>query len=108
MYCEEMDWQRRAQRAGWRVYCTPAARITHVAGASSSQFRSRAFVALWQSRLRYFRRYHGPLFNHAATALLRQGLRAEARRAHRQAPADLAERLAALAEVEEMSRPEAE
>ncbi len=61
MYCEEMDWQRR---------------VMHVAGASSSQFRSRSFVALWQSRLRYYRRYHSPAFNRAAARLLRAGLRA--------------------------------
>ena len=104
MYCEEMDWQRRAQRAGWSVNCVPSARVVHVAGASSSQFRSRSFVALWQSRLRYFRRYHGPLFNRAAAALLRAGLRAEARRARQQAPDDLDQRLAAFAEVEALTR----
>lgn len=104
MYCEEMDWQRRAQRAGWRVYCLPAARVIHVAGASSAQFRSRSFVALWQSRLRYWRRYHSPPFNRAAAALLRAGLRSEARRARRQAPADLDQRLAAYAEVDAMTR----
>jgi len=103
MYCEEMDWQRRAQRAGWNVYCVPSARVVHVAGASSSQFRSRSFVALWQSRLRYFKRYHSPLFNRTAAALLRQGLRAEARRARQQAPTDLPQRLEAYAEVERMT-----
>ncbi|HSN74215.1 MAG TPA: glycosyltransferase family 2 protein [Anaerolineae bacterium] len=103
MYCEEMDWQRRAQRAGWSIHCVPAARVTHVAGASSSQFRSRSFTALWQSRLRYFQRYHGPQFNRAAAALLRAGLRAEARRARQQAPDDLTQRLAAYAEVKQMT-----
>lgn len=100
MYCEEMDWQRRAQRAGWSVHCVPGARVVHVAGASSSQFRSRSFVALWQSRLRYFERYHGPLFNRAAAGLIRAGLRAEARRARRQNPPDLDQRLAAYRAVE--------
>jgi GT2 family glycosyltransferase len=103
MYCEEMDWQRRAQRAGWSVHCLPDARVIHVAGASSSQFRSRSFVALWQSRLRYYRRYHSPAFNRAAARLLRAGLRAEARRARQQAPDDLSQRLAAYAEVEQMT-----
>jgi N-acetylglucosaminyl-diphospho-decaprenol L-rhamnosyltransferase len=103
MYCEEMDWQRRAQQAGWSVHSVPSARVVHVAGASSSQFRSRSFTALWQSRLRYWRRYHGAAFNRAATTLLRQGLRAEARRARRQSPADLPQRLAAYAEVERMT-----
>jgi len=100
MYCEEMDWQRRAQRAGWSVHCVPGAPVVHVAGASSSQFRSRSFTALWQSRLRYFRRYHSALFNRTANALLRAGLRAEARRAQRQSPPDLDERLAAYRAVE--------
>jgi len=103
MYCEEMDWQRRARRAGWRVYCVPSAHVVHVAGASSSQFRSRSFVALWQSRLRYYQRYHSPAFNRAAARLLRAGLRAEARRARQQAPDDLPQRLAAYAEVEQMA-----
>jgi hypothetical protein len=104
MYCEEMDWQRRAQRAGWSIHCVPAARVAHVAGASSSQFRSRSFVALWQSRLCYFRRYHSALFNQAMVAVLRAGLRAEARRARQQAPDDLPQRLAAYAEVDAMTR----
>ncbi len=104
MYCEEMDWQGRAQQAGWSVHCVPAARVVHVAGGSSSQFRSQTYVALWQSRLRYWRRYHGSMFNRAATALLRQGLRAERRRVRQQAPADLDARLAACIEVELMTR----
>jgi hypothetical protein len=103
MYCEEMDWQRRAQRAGWGVHCVPSAHVVHVAGASSSQFRSRSFTALWQSRLRYYQRYHSPAFNRAAARLLRAGLRAEARRARQQAPDDLPQRLAAYAEVEQMA-----
>lgn len=104
MYCEEMDWQRRARQAGWRAYCVPGAQVVHVAGASSSQFRSRSFTALWQSRLRYFRRYRGPLFNRSAAGLIRAGLHAEARRARRSAPADLDQRLAAFAAVEEAMR----
>lgn len=104
MYCEEMDWQRRAAQAGWRVFCVPAARVMHVGGASSSQFRSRSFVALWQSRLRYFRRYHRAAFNRAAAGLVRAGLRAEAGRTRAANPPDLAERLAAYATVETLAR----
>lgn len=104
MYCEEMDWQQRAHRAGWRVYCVPQARVTHIAGASSSQFRSRSFIALWQSRLRYFRRTRGLLFNAAAAWLIRSGLRAEERRAPRGNPPDLAERLAAYRTVKTLTR----
>jgi N-acetylglucosaminyl-diphospho-decaprenol L-rhamnosyltransferase len=103
LYCEEMDWQRRVQRAGWSIHCVPSATVVHVAGASSSQFRSRSFVALWQSRLRYYRRHHGALFNRAAAALLRAGLLAEMQRGRRQSPPDLDERLAAYRAVEALA-----
>jgi N-acetylglucosaminyl-diphospho-decaprenol L-rhamnosyltransferase len=103
MYCEEMDWQRRVQRAGWTIHCVPSATVVHVAGASSSQFRGRSFTALWQSRLRFYRRNHGPLFNRAAAALLRAGLRAETRRARQQDLPDLDERLATYRAVEALT-----
>lgn len=94
MYCEEMDWQRRLQAAGWPLACVPAAVITHHGGASTGQFRGAMVEALWRSRLRYFRRYHGPLFNRLAQSLVRSGAQAEARRARQINPPDLAERLA--------------
>lgn len=103
MYCEEMDWQRRLRMAGWPMACVPAAQVVHYGGASTSQFRGPMFVALWRSRFRYFGRYHGPLFNRALAALVRRGVQAEARRARRQNPPDLAQRLAAYAEVAQLA-----
>lgn len=99
MYCEEMDWQRRLTAAGWTIFCVPTAHVVHVGGASASQFRGPMLVALWRSRLRYFRRYHSPTFNRLAGWLIRLGMRAEARRARRLAPPDLDQRLAAYREV---------
>jgi GT2 family glycosyltransferase len=103
MYCEEMDWQQRLRRAGWQVYCAPAARVLHHAGASTSQFRGPMLTALWQSRLRYFARYHGDAFDRLARALLRAGMRAQAQRARRQSPPDLAERLRAYTAISQMA-----
>lgn len=99
MYCEEMDWQQRLARTGWEVYCVPAARVVHHGAASTSQFRAAMFAALWQSRLRYFARYHGANTNRLLHALIRAGMTAEAGRARRSAPPDLDERLRAFETV---------
>ena len=99
MYCEEMDWQQRLARTGWEVYCVPAARVVHHGGASTSQFRAAMFTVLWQSRLRYFDRYLGPITNRLLRGLIRAGMAAEAGRARRNAPPDLDERLRAYETV---------
>ncbi len=57
MYAEEVDWCRRCREAGWAIWQVPAARVVHVGGASSSQFRGRSFVALHGSRLRYVQKW---------------------------------------------------
>jgi hypothetical protein len=74
MYCEEIDWCRRARDLDWEVLCVPAATVLHHAGASSAQFRSASFVALWRSRLRYARLHLGPVQQRAYRVLLRAGL----------------------------------
>lgn len=103
MYCEEMDWQRRLRAAGWPIFCVPTAHVVHYGGASAGQFRSAMYEALWRSRFRYFRRYHGPAFNRLAGWLVRLGAQAEARRAARLAPPDLEQRLAAYRAVAAMA-----
>jgi len=73
LYCEEMDWARRVRAAGWEIRVDPRAHVVHYEGQSSRQFQRRAFVALWRSRFRYFRRYHGFLFNVLARLLVLAG-----------------------------------
>ncbi len=101
MYVEEIDWCRRMKAAGWRVYCVPQARVIHHAGQSTRQFREAMFVALWRSRLRYFDRYHGPVFRRVVRLVIRLGLEHAARRARRDGLPDeeLARRLAAYDQV---------
>lgn len=50
MYSEEVAWCWRIRRAGWAIWQVPAARVTHVGGASTRQFRHAMLVALWRSR----------------------------------------------------------
>ncbi len=59
MYAEEVDWCYRIRRAGWAIWQVPAARVVHVGGAATSQFRARMLVALYASRLRFFRKHYG-------------------------------------------------
>ncbi len=53
MYSEEVEWCWRIRQAGWAIWQVPAARVTHVGGAATSQFRQRMFIALWRSRARF-------------------------------------------------------
>ena len=59
MYSEELDWCRRAQAAGWRVHYVGAATIIHHGGSSSEQAPARRQIHFQQSKLRYFRIWHG-------------------------------------------------
>ncbi|MBL8153905.1 MAG: glycosyltransferase family 2 protein [Anaerolineae bacterium] len=59
MYSEELDWCRRAKAAGWQVIYQGEARIIHHGGRSSEQATTRKHVLFQESKLRYFRKYHG-------------------------------------------------
>lgn len=58
MYVEEVDWCYRCRAAGWSIWQVPQAEVVHVAGASSSQFKGRSFVALHRSRLQFFAKHY--------------------------------------------------
>ena len=59
MYSEEMDWCRRAKAAGWRVRYLGSAKIVHYGASSSEQAPTRSQIHFQQSKLRYFRVWHG-------------------------------------------------
>ena len=59
MYSEELDWCKRAKQAGWRVVFLGDAKIIHYGGKSSEQAVARSHILFQQSKLRYFRKYHG-------------------------------------------------
>jgi len=74
MYLEEIDWCRRARARGWQIWHQPAAVAVHHGGTSTSQHAEAMFGHLWRSRLRYYARYHGPLYNRVVHLLVRLGL----------------------------------
>lgn len=85
MYAEEVDWCWRMQRAGWPVYCVPAARVIHHGGASARQFRSESMLNLWRSRRRLYGKFYDPVRRWLAARIVVAGMAAERRRARRAA-----------------------
>ena len=61
MYSEELDWCRRAKDAGWQIVYLPAAQILHYEGKSSEQVVAARHIRFQTSKVRYFRKFHGPL-----------------------------------------------
>ncbi len=59
MYSEEMDWCKRAKTAGWHVVYFGKADIVHHGGKSSEQATARKHIHFQESKLRYFRKFHG-------------------------------------------------
>jgi GT2 family glycosyltransferase len=59
MFSEELDWCRRAKDAGWRVVYLGSASIVHHGGRSTDQVIAQRHIYFQQSKLRYYRKYHG-------------------------------------------------
>lgn len=70
MYGEESDWCWRMQKAGWEVWYTPDAEITHFGGQSTRQVRDAMTVALYRSKVRFFRVHRGALSAMILTAIV--------------------------------------
>jgi hypothetical protein len=81
MYCEEIDLCLRIKAGGWEICCVPQAKVVHLAGQSTRQFRDEMFVALWRSRFLLFEKHDSRQFCWAARRLVRMGLWAESKRA---------------------------
>ncbi|HXH61671.1 MAG TPA: glycosyltransferase family 2 protein [Fimbriimonadaceae bacterium] len=57
MYCEDVDFCRRAWDAGWKVMYLPSAVITHAIGRSSDKAPNRMIARFHLSMLRYYRKH---------------------------------------------------
>jgi GT2 family glycosyltransferase len=74
LYYEEVDFCRRAARAGWPCWYVPAARVVHRIGSSTGWMTNRRRPQYWfDSRRRYFRRHLGPAKTLLADALWTTG-----------------------------------
>ena len=60
MYSEEMEWQYRLARCGWRAWFEPAAVVTHLGGASTAAVPGQRIVWQYQSIFRFANRYRTP------------------------------------------------
>jgi len=61
MYSEELDLCRRIKEAGWRIVYLPTAQVVHHEGKSSEQVVAARHIRFQTSKVRYFRKFHGPL-----------------------------------------------
>ncbi len=55
-YFEETEWCHRLRTYGWKVLVEPAARITHLKGASTRGMRRGAQIEMLRSRLIFYRK----------------------------------------------------
>ncbi len=60
VYSDEVDWQRRARKAGWSVLYVPDATIVHREQLSHGAGARRRIVEFSRNRDRYMRKHHGP------------------------------------------------
>jgi hypothetical protein len=62
MFSEELDWCKRANAAEWRAAYVGSAKITHYGGKSTEQVQANKHIYFQRSKIRYFRKFHGPKF----------------------------------------------
>ncbi|MDQ7031022.1 MAG: glycosyltransferase family 2 protein [Ardenticatenia bacterium] len=74
MYVEELDWCRRLKQAGWEIEVVPSACVVHHGGQSTAQYREEMARALWESRLRYYRKFSPRPYAALVRLLVRLGL----------------------------------
>ena len=60
MYSEELDLCRRIKEAGWQIVYLPTAQVIHHEGKSSGQVVAARHIRFQTSKVRYFRKFHGP------------------------------------------------
>lgn len=61
LYFDEVDYCRRAQRAGWEVWYVPASRVVHLEGQATGIAKARQRRGRWwyESRRRFFIKSYG-------------------------------------------------
>lgn len=60
IYSEEVDLCHRLKSIGWELYWVPQGEVTHLGAQSTRQVSEAMFLRLYQAKLIYFRKRHGP------------------------------------------------
>jgi N-acetylglucosaminyl-diphospho-decaprenol L-rhamnosyltransferase len=74
MYGEEVEWQWRIRKAGWRILCVPQAHVVHLVGQSTGQVKARSILNLWESRLYLFKKHYPAWKLMLAKQMIRTGM----------------------------------
>lgn len=61
MYSEEMEWQYRIKKGGWRVLFSPEAEVIHLGGASSTRYPVQRIIWQYTSLFRFYKLHYSPL-----------------------------------------------
>jgi GT2 family glycosyltransferase len=61
MYTEEVDLCYRLKKGGWQLWWVPEAEVLHYGGQSTKLVKEKMFLTLYESRLKFFRKHHGPI-----------------------------------------------
>ena len=77
VYCEDVDWCRRATDAGWRLLFVPEVSITHQKAASSVGASARTIRLYYRSLRAYYAKHHAPSAPAPANAFWYAGIRAK-------------------------------
>lgn len=80
MYVEELDWCRRANQQGHRLFFTPTAQVVHYGKRATAKARASVLPLGFRSHFRYFNKFDGAETELAVRAItcLQMGLRAGA------------------------------
>ena len=83
IFCNDVDWCRRVKEAGWKVYFTPDAVVTHHGGASTKQAKRRMIEESHRALARYFEKYYRGPRNLPTRLMVRAGVWLNLRLLHR-------------------------
>ncbi len=70
MYSEELDLCKRVRDAGWRILYIPEAQLIHYEGKSSEQVVAARHIRFNTSKVRYWRKWFGPIWAEALRSYL--------------------------------------
>lgn len=74
MHCEDLDWCKRFQDAGWLVGFVPAASVVHAKGVSSKSRRVGVLVDLHRSMIRFFDKHYQTQYNWFLRGIVKLGV----------------------------------